>query len=298
MKARPFPTSFGRKSRPLIPYFMTYSLLLLVFLLQSAFSQEVSYRTIPAIAYYPAEEQPVDAYRQQQCVLDLYVPENTTGFATLVWFHGGGLTGGHREIPEALKNKGIAVAGVGYRLSPQVSSPAYIRDAAEAIAWVFSNIAGYRGDTSLLFLSGHSAGGYLAAMTGLDKRWLGERGIDANRIAGIIPFSAQTITHFTIRKEKGIKETVPVVDSLAPLFHVRADAPPLLLITGDRELELWGRYDENAYLMRMMKVAGHKETRLLELQGYDHGMTYPAFPLLLDEIKRITSRSRVGNSRQ
>lgn len=281
-----------------MPYVVNFSLLLLVFLLQPAFSQEVTYRTIPAIAYYPADEQPVDAYGQQQCVLDLYVPENAAGFSTLVWFHGGGLTGGSREIPEALKNKGIAVAGVGYRLSPQVSSPAYIRDAAAAIARVFSNIAGYGGDTSLIFVSGHSAGGYLAAMAGLDKRWLGEKGLDANRIAGLIPLSAQTITHFTIRRERGIKETVPVVDSLAPLFHVRADAPPLLLITGDRELELWGRYEENAYLMRMMKVAGHTETRLLELQGYDHGMTNPAFPLLLEEIKRLATRKRSVNGRQ
>ena len=74
---------------------------------------------------------------------------------------------------------------------------------------------------------------------------------------------------------------------LAPLFHVRADAPPLLLITGDREKELLGRYEENAYMMRMMKVAGHKDTRIMELDGYDHGMTFPAFPLLIDEVRRI-----------
>jgi hypothetical protein len=78
-----------------------------------------------------------------------------------------------------------------------------------------------------------------------------------------------------------------VVDSLAPLYHVRADAPPLLLITGDRELEMLGRYEENAYLMRMMKVAGHKETRLMELDGYGHGMAEPAYPLLINEVRRI-----------
>jgi hypothetical protein len=68
---------------------------------------------------------------------------------------------------------------------------------------------------------------------------------------------------------------------------VRPDASPLLLITGDRDLELLGRYEENAYLMRMMKVAGHKETRLLELQGYGHNTSEPAFPLLLLEVERI-----------
>ena len=50
------------------------------------------------------------------------------------------------------------------------------------------------------------------------------------------------------------------------IFKSENDA--LLLITGDRELELLGRYEENAYFMRMMKVAGHKETKLYELDGY------------------------------
>ena len=84
------------------------------------------------------------------------------------------------------------------------------------------------------------------------------------------------------------------MDQYAPLYHVRPDAPPLLLITGDRELELLGRYEENAYLMRMMKVAGHKDTRLYELDGYGHGMTEPAFPLLLKEVQRITKNKKSG----
>ncbi len=124
-------------------------------------------------------------------------------------------------------------------------------------------------------------------MAGLDKKYLAAHNIDANRIAGLIPLSAQTITHFNIREQRGIKNTQPVVDEFAPLFHVRRDAPPLLLITGDRELEMLGRYEENAYLARMMKVAGHKKTRLLELDGYDHGMVYPALPLVMKEIENI-----------
>jgi hypothetical protein len=71
-----------------------------------------------------------------------------------------------------------------------------------------------------------------------------------------------------------------------------ADAPPLILITGDRELELLGRYEENAYLMRMMKLNGHKKTKLFELDGYDHGMTEPAFPLLIKEVLKITEEIR------
>jgi acetyl esterase/lipase len=171
-----------------------------------------------------------------------------------------------------------------------VKAPAYIEDAAAAIAWAFKNIEKYGGSTSKIFVSGHSAGGYLTLMTGLDKQYLAAHGIDANIIAGLIPLSGHTITHYDIRKQRGIKNTQPVVDEFAPLFHVRADAAPLLLITGDRELEMLGRYEENAYLARMMKVAGHKDTRLLELQGYGHGMVYPALPLVIEEVERITNQ--------
>ena len=99
--------------------------------------------------------------------------------------------------------------------------------------------------------------------------------------------SGQAITHFNIRAGYGMKDTQPLLDKYAPLYHVRPDAPPMLLITGDREMEMLGRYEENAYLARMMKLVGNNKTRLLELQGYGHGMTYPAFPLLLEEIQRI-----------
>jgi acetyl esterase/lipase len=211
-------------------------------------------------------------------------------FITIVWFHGGGITQGHKEIPEALKNQGVCVVGVNYRLHPRVKSPDYVEDAAAAVAWTIKNIDDYGGDSTLVFVSGHSAGGYLTSMVGLDKRWLAEFGVDANQIAGLIPFSGHAITHFTIRKERGILGTQPVVDDMAPLFHVRADAPPLLLITGDREKEMLGRYEENAFLMRMMKVVGHKETRLFEMDGYGHAMTFPAFPLLLEEVKRISEK--------
>ncbi|MCV9385735.1 alpha/beta hydrolase [Reichenbachiella sp. ABR2-5] len=208
-------------------------------------------------------------------------------FATVVWFHGGGITGGNKEIPKRLTEQGIAVVGVNYRLYPKVKAPVYIEDAAAAIAWVFKNIDKYGGDPNKIFLSGHSAGGYLASMVGMDKNYLAAHDIDANSIAGLIPFSGHTITHFTVRQERGIEGTQPVIDSLAPLYHVRADAPPLLLITGDRELELLGRYEENAYMMRMMKVAGHKDTRIYEMDGYGHGMTEPAFPLLIEEMRRV-----------
>lgn len=262
-------------------------LLLLSSLIGNA--QSVKYANKTNIPYYADKNKSTDSYIKERCVLDLYYPTNIKSFATVIWFHGGGLSGGEKYIPEELKNQGFAVVAVNYRLHPLVAAPAYIEDAAAATAWVFNNIEKLGGSTSLIFISGHSAGGYLASMVGLDKRWLNVHRIDANRIAGLIPFSGHTITHFTVRKERGITGTQPIVDDLAPLYHVRADAPPLLLITGDRNLELLGRYEENAYMMRMMRVVGHSSTHILELDGYDHGgMVAPAIPLLIKEVKRLS----------
>lgn len=248
------------------------------------------YETIKDIVYYPDSITSSDSYKAERCRLDIYYPNNIKGFATVVWFHGGGLQAGEKFFPIELMRKGISVVAVNYRLYPGVKSPAYIEDAAAAVAWVFKNIGLFGGDSGKICVSGHSAGGYLTSMIGLDKIWLAKYGVSADSIAGLVPFSGHTITHFSIREERGIPGGKPVVDEFAPLYYVRPDAPPLILITGDRELELLGRYEENAYMMRMMRVAGHKKTELYELQGFDHGaMAGPAFHILLDFMRRNIS---------
>jgi acetyl esterase/lipase len=251
--------------------------------------EALSYRTVTNLAY--RTEGATDPLVEERCRLDVYHPVGADGFATVVWFHGGGLTGGTRSIPEGLQGKGFAVVGAGYRLNPGVKAPAYVEDAAAAVAWTFKHIQEFGGSPRRIFVSGHSAGGYLAMLVGLDKRWLAAHGIDANHLAGLIPYSGQCITHFTVRAERGLRDTLPVIDDLAPLHHVRKDAPPMLLISGDRNRELLGRYEENAYLWRMMKEVGNTNTELFELQGYDHGqMAEPGHPLAVRFIRSILKR--------
>lgn len=256
-------------------------------------AQEKSgYQIKRSIPYYEDKTMRDDAYMQSMCVLDFYYPTDVEDFPTIVWFHGGGLTSGEREIPEILKENGVGVIAVEYRLSPQVKGVSCIEDAAAATAWAFKNVEKYGGDPSLIFVSGMSAGGYLTYMIGLDKKYLGKYEIDANQIAGLIPFSGHAITHFTIRKEMGIPGTQAIIDQMAPLYHVRQDASPLLIITGDRELEMLGRYEENAYMMRMLKVVGHDDVKIYEMDGSNHGqMMYPALPILLSEVKERSQNS-------
>lgn len=227
-------------------------------------------------------------YRKQRCKLDVYYPSKAKGFATVVWFHGGGLEGGNKHIPAELRNKGIAVVAVNYRLSPEASNPAYIVDAAEATAWTFKNIEKYGGDPEKIFVAGHSAGGYLTLMIGLDKKYMAAFGADADKIKGLIPVSGQTNTHYTIRKERGLPNGIPVVDEYAPINRVRTGLPPTLLITGDRALELTARYEENLHLEAIMKSV-ENEVELYELQGFDHGnVVVPAGELILRFIKKHT----------
>lgn len=228
-----------------------------------------------------------DSYTNERCVLDVYFPKSKKNLPTLVFFHGGGLKRGNKYIPEYFKDKEIAVVSVNYRFYPKVKVNQIIQDAAVAVKWVYDNINKYGGDKKKIFLSGHSAGGYLISMLGLDQTYLENVGLNPALIAGLIPLSGHTITHMTEREDKGIEGTRPVIDKMAPLFYVKKDTPPYIMITGDRNLELLGRYEENAYMLRMMKINGNLNTELYELQGYGHMMVDPAAPILFRRINEL-----------
>jgi len=228
-----------------------------------------------------------DAYAEERCKLDLLIPKDTTGFATIVYFHGGGLEFGNRHMADAWMDAGVAVATASYRLHPKVKNPVYTQDAAAAVAWVMTNIEDWGGDPKRIYVSGHSAGGYLTTMIGMDTTYLGAHGLHPDSLAGLLPFSGHTITHFTARKERGLEWNDIVVDRYAPLHHLRVSDLPIALITGDRELEIFGRYEENAYFWRMLFASGHKRAELLELDGFGHNpMLAPASQLALELIRK------------
>ena len=233
-----------------------------------------------------------DPYAVERCKLDVIYPEGGKDLPVVVWFHGGGLVAGDkRGIPEGLIDGSFVVVSANYRLIPKAGVKECIEDAAEAVAWTFRHVEEYGGSVKKIFVSGHSAGGYLTDMVGLDKHYLADRGIDADSIAGLIPFSGQVVSHYSYRKTLGIGELQPIIDVYAPLYHVRADAPPIVIISGDRNTELYGRYEEAAYFWRMLKLTGHPDVHIYELQGYDHGaMAVPAVPILKDHIRRILSK--------
>ncbi|RZK08250.1 MAG: alpha/beta hydrolase, partial [Flavobacterium sp.] len=62
-------------------------------------AQETKYQTKTNIHYYSEAVNKSDDYIKERCILDIYYPENSKDFPTVVWFHGGGLTQGEKEIP-------------------------------------------------------------------------------------------------------------------------------------------------------------------------------------------------------
>lgn len=253
------------------------------------------YRTESAVPYYePARLEKADAYQKETCVMDLNYPANKPGFATVIWLHGGGLTGGEREVPRLLQEKGFATAAVGYRLSPKATPDEILRDAAAATAWILRNIASKGGDPKKVFVAGHSAGGYLAAMIGMDPRWLAAEGVSNKQLAGIIPVSGQVSTHFLVKKVRGDTqpEFRPVIDEYAPLYYASKDLPPICLILGDRRIEYRNRVEENDLLAVSLRNLGHPFVEFYEMGGLDHGGAINGACLLIPGfLKRVADNT-------
>ena len=118
-----------------------------------AWGTTLKYTEVHDIPYKESEE----AYVKERCKLDIYYPEDTTGCPVVVWFHGGGLTQGNKSFPWKLKEKGMVLVAVNYRLLPKVEINECLDDAAAAVAWVFREIGKYGGDKRKIFVSGHSS---------------------------------------------------------------------------------------------------------------------------------------------
>lgn len=260
------------------------TILFVLAFLASVLTSFAQYDRVNDIPYTKVE----DSYAKERCKLDVYYPTAIKDVPVVVWFHGGGIEAGNKHIDHELLDAGYCVIAVNYRLLPKATIDEVLDDAAAAVAWAFMNAEKYNGSRQKIFVAGHSAGGYMLDMIGLDKHYLQKYGIDADSIAGLFPFSGQVVTHYNIRKQQGIGPLQPTIDNYAPLTFVRKDAAPIVIISGDRELELYGRYEEQAYFWRMLKLVGHPDVTLYEMQGYDHGaMPHPAYHIMKQHISRI-----------
>jgi dienelactone hydrolase len=216
-------------------------------------------------------------YEQERCKLDIAIPAEGKGFATFVWFYGGGLKNGNKDMPNehatdiamSFARGGVATVTPNYRLSPKAKYPAYVNDAAAAFAWTVKHIAEYGGDPHKVFIGGHSAGGYLALLVGFDPERLKPHGLTLGSIAGIAQVSGQVLTHYTVREERGQAKYGLTADEAAPCFYIKKALPPVLTIYAQNDMITRG--EENQFFVATLKAAGHTESYSLRVENRDHG---------------------------
>jgi acetyl esterase/lipase len=213
-------------------------------------------RVIPNITYLTANN--------TELKLDLYLPGNTIEPATTVlFFHGGGWVVGQKErsvlhlLPYIAL--GFAVVNVEYRLAGNSLAPAAVIDCRYALRWVISNAKRYNFNTDKIILTGASAGGHLALITGMlpngsaidnfcptpdSIRWTkgGEPEIKAAAIInwyGITNVAdlleGENAKHYAIEWIGGIKDRNDLAKEVSPVNYFRSDLPAILTIHGDED---------------------------------------------------------------
>ena len=132
-----------------------------------------TYRASEGVAYGPLPRQKLDVFTP-------VTPAPASGWPVAVFFYGGFWTSGERAdykfVGEALAEHGVLALVADYRLYPEASYPAFLEDSAKAVAYGIEQAKALGGDPKRVFVMGHSAGGYNAAMLATQPRWLAATG--------------------------------------------------------------------------------------------------------------------------
>jgi len=173
--------------------------------------------------------------------LDVYLPRKTRVKSTIVFLYGGGWVSGarwyYRLFGRAMAARGHVVVIPDYRLFPQVRFPTFNEDAALAVKWTSENLLRLGGHPSRLFLMGHSAGAHISVTLALDGSYLAKHDLSPADIAGVVglagPYTLDPL------KWKGVKDIFASSsgrpDAARPIKLVRAGAPSMLLLHGERD---------------------------------------------------------------
>ena len=207
-------------------------------LVQEEGVKEAGVREVLGLKYYKGED-----FNNRKHRLDLYLPEGKKKVPVIMWIHGGGWRQGdkglYRRLGRRYAREGLGLAAISYRLSPKVKHPDHIRDCARAFAWLHRNVKEHGGDPDRLFIMGHSAGGHLAALLALDRKYLEEQEVPAKAVKGVIPMSGVYDIPALPKGTKGVMGMFPQAfgsdpekcREASPLTYVSKAVAPMLVIT-------------------------------------------------------------------
>ncbi len=181
--------------------------------------------------------------------LDVYAPEGATEAPVLIFVHGGSWVAYGKEdmtpLAGLLVPEGYTVVIPDYTLHPDATYDQMAVEVAAAVAWTLEHAADYQGDPARVYLTGHSAGGHLAALVFTEARWLAAYGHRANELAGFIGMSGVYDMELQAAYARSLWGTDELFDGVAggwrnydkasPITHVRAGLPPTLLIHGTED---------------------------------------------------------------
>ena len=205
--------------------------------------------------------------------MDAFVPEGPGPFPAVIVAHGGGWEAGDKvtyvsPALRALARAGFAWFSIDYRLTPWVRNPDQLDDLRAAIRYVRAHAARFHVDPHRIAILGESASGQMVAQLASEPC----TGCEAQAVVsfyGVYDFTqwaADRDNRPMLDRIFGSWDTA-TLERYSPLFHVRADLPPMLLIQGTKD-ELYA--GTLAYAERLKRAGARYELILLE--GAPHGM--------------------------
>jgi acetyl esterase/lipase len=220
--------------------------------------------------------------------LDLYLPKLSRGFPVIIAVHGGALLEGDKSGQEFVGQRfaaaGIGVAVINYRLSPGVSHPVHVQDVAAAFAWVKRFLPEFGGLADQVFLVGHSAGAYLAALLATDGRYLTAHRLAPKDIRGLVAVSAFFwVDRVAAQRPKSVWGPNKS-DWLAasPPEHLTSGLPPTLLLYADGDDA--ARRRQNLDMAQAAHSSGNKQVELVEVPDRDHASLWQRIAEPGDEV--------------
>jgi arylformamidase len=204
------------------------------------FERSAAYREAAKNPRYDLAYGPSEAEK-----LDLFLPDDPNGAPVEMYIHGGFWRsrekGDFSYIAGPIVDAGGIAAIVDYALCPDVTLDEIVRQMRACVVWLYKNIANHGGDPERIHVTGHSAGGHLAAML-LATDWT-TLGLPARSIKSVVPISG--VFEIEPVMQTSVQEAVRLTPDMAkrnsPAFLPAASSPSVAMTVGTSESEEFRR---------------------------------------------------------